>query len=544
MLINFFYSFLLLSGSTTLTFFINFFLIKNNPSSNILDFFSRIYLNEAYISLFYFFWTSFWYLPATYLILVIFSYYLFFTKFLDKLPGLVILTFVALYCLDFIEYSFLNLSCTYLVMGSDLVNALLTNSINKYHPLIFYISTVYLFKAFVTNLKLPNLAKPETVTIILTLALGSWWASQEGSWGGWWNWDPSEVFGLLVMLCILVTGHNSLRNLGTYASTLNKLSTSLTVFITYFFIQLNFDIVSHNFGTKVGTYVSSINSLIFISILLSILNFAFYLRFTKASLTNLVIFPTFFYWRGVRTYSFATRLTVLLPRTYIVGSVFFLVASSFSLLVNDFLWKFLTMSVANYFINYSVVVSLLTLVLLFVIWDLQPTALITTWAFYFYQPCILPVLLLIRQKLNLASALHLTILLGLISNASLSSKTLTHWSPLWESFTTSILDTSGCQNPLLSLNQFNLGVTPKNLLLSFYNEYSYNFVGLGSSNEIHTFSHIITSNTSVQELLMGGVLCRSVVKVLNYDLNVITTLVLIICVYIRSIFFKKKIIVF
>jgi cytochrome c biogenesis factor len=46
------------------------------------------------------------------------------------------------------------------------------------------------------------------ILIIITLFMGSWWALQEGSWGGWWNWDPSEVFGLLFLLAYLYLIHN------------------------------------------------------------------------------------------------------------------------------------------------------------------------------------------------------------------------------------------------------------------------------------------------------------------------------------------------
>jgi hypothetical protein len=534
--INLFYSLILLISSLTSAFFTYFFFSKNNPLSNVLDFYSRIHLNEGYISLFYFFWTSFWYLPSAYLALLTFSYYSLFVKFLTKLSALVTLTLTGLYLLEFYEYSFLNLSCTYLVMDSDLINTLLTNSINKYHPFIFYISTLHLFKPLLTNSKLPNLIKVETLVIIFTLALGSWWASQEGSWGGWWNWDPSEVFGLLIMISILIIGHNSLRNLSKYMSVYNQLLTSVGIFFTYFFIQLNFDIVSHNFGTKVGAYVSSTNSLLLISALLLVVILLICQKLLRVFSGNLVLYPKF-NCGGV-------QLTGLLPKTYISTLVSFLVVVSFSLLVNDFLWKFLAISVSNYFIDYSVIVNLLTLTTLFVIWDLQPTTTLVTSVFYLYQPCMLPALLLVQRRFSITSSLHLTVLLGLISNNSLYSKTLTHWAPFWEGFTVGTLDASGHQNLILSLNQFSLGITPKKILVSFYNEYSHNFVSSGSSNEIHTFTHTLTPNTLTQELLMGGVLSRSVVEVLSYDLNSITFLATVGLIYIGSLLFRKKIIVF
>jgi cytochrome c biogenesis factor len=83
----------------------------------------------------------------------------------------------------------------------------------------------------------------------LALFLGGWWAFQEGTWGGWWNWDASEMLGLLI------GGFGVyLLHLGITKLSLNYLRTwsllSLFWFIlTYIFIQLNFELVSHNFGS-------------------------------------------------------------------------------------------------------------------------------------------------------------------------------------------------------------------------------------------------------------------------------------------------------
>ena len=83
-----------------------------------------------------------------YLTLVTLIYYLPGAKSLNKLTIVGALFFTTVGCLDLFEYLFFNLSSTYLVMSSDLVNNLLTNSINKYHPLIFYVSTIHLFRPF------------------------------------------------------------------------------------------------------------------------------------------------------------------------------------------------------------------------------------------------------------------------------------------------------------------------------------------------------------------------------------------------------------
>ena len=106
---------------------------------------------------------------------------------------------------------------------SENFNNLLINSINKYHPLLLYISifvfyfTILLFYYF---LKKPNYVLFLKIQIfikffiqnyikyiIFSLFLGSFWALQEGSWGGWWNWDPSEVLGLLILFFYIYFFH-------------------------------------------------------------------------------------------------------------------------------------------------------------------------------------------------------------------------------------------------------------------------------------------------------------------------------------------------
>lgn len=544
MLVNLLPSCVLLMNSLTLLFFMNFFLMKNSPYSDVLDFYSRVHLNEDYFSMFYFFWTSFWYLPSAYLALIVISYYFLFVKFLHKLGILAIAVFSVVNFVELLDYPFLNLSSTYLIMSSDLVNNLLTNSINKYHPLIFYVSTIHLFKSFFTAAKSKSWPKSEPLTIISTLALGSWWASQEGSWGGWWNWDPSEVFGLLIMLSILLVSHQSLRSLKTYMSTFSRVSVSLVIFLAYFFIQLNFDIVSHNFGTKISAYVSSVNFLVVISLQILFLNVKIYKKVDSNFTSNLILFPRLFSGGATSVWPSTRRTGNLLPRIYVSIAVVTLVTASFSLLVNDFLWKFLTISVVNYFIDYSVLVHLLTLIILFIIWDLHSTAIPTFIALYIYQPYSLLVLPLIRLRPTKSLSLHLVILLSFIVNIALVSKTLTCWAPLWESFTVCAANTASHQNIALNLNQLNIGVTSKNLLFSFLIEYPYGFISSSSSNEIHTFAHVLTLNKLIQELFVGNTLTKCSIRVLNFDLSSVNMLFMISITKLYLILYSKKVIVF
>lgn len=111
-----------------------------------------------------------------------------------------IFTFLILYYIELSDYWYINSMLLNLNIYSENFNNLLINSINKYHPLLLYISifvfyfTILLFYYF---LKKPNyflflkiqifikfFIQNYIKYIIFSLFLGSFWALQEGSWGG------------------------------------------------------------------------------------------------------------------------------------------------------------------------------------------------------------------------------------------------------------------------------------------------------------------------------------------------------------------------
>jgi len=118
-----------------------------------------------------------------------------------KVTSLIVLLYVFT-VLDCVDYWYLNLSPSCVPLNSDNMNALLTNSINKYHPFIFYSSlTLFtstlcltstlrecrvsgLFYTIACKNVWKSFHEVSTLAIVGTLYLGSWWAVQEGSWGG------------------------------------------------------------------------------------------------------------------------------------------------------------------------------------------------------------------------------------------------------------------------------------------------------------------------------------------------------------------------
>jgi len=144
----------------------------------------------------------------------------------------------------------------------------LINYLNKYHPFLFYLNVFFVANVLTLFSKIcqPSCATIHWrmwkyriflfeplrgfIVIIFTLMLGSWWAFQEASWGGWWNWDFSELLGVIFLYLFVNVLHLN-KNITQSFHVLNTLliGTSLLCF-SYLFLQLNFKTSSHNFGEK------------------------------------------------------------------------------------------------------------------------------------------------------------------------------------------------------------------------------------------------------------------------------------------------------
>ena len=217
------------------------------------------------IETYFFWWTTLTYLPTFFFsfALVIVSVSLRTRRLLAPIGGFLVLSVYTTEVGDFNILNFLDTETSY---SSYALNTLLTNSLNKYHPFVFYLSTVLLLvvvlktiwesrrpQPFTTSSLLASTTPLNwTVTIVnlVALFLGSWWALEEGTWGGWWNWDSSEVFGLQIALSALYLNHSYTPVKLTSNRLFQSVSVFAAVLIGYFFIQLNFELVSHNFGSK------------------------------------------------------------------------------------------------------------------------------------------------------------------------------------------------------------------------------------------------------------------------------------------------------
>lgn len=271
-----------------------------------------------------------------------------------------------IYTLTIIEYWSYTYLPTKNLHWEFQLNSLLTNSINKYHPFIFYFSLTWVYTSLLLLLQTNKKSQFKSVyakiwliqksslflqTIYFTLGLGSWWALQEGSWGGWWNWDSSEVFGLLVMLFYIQLIHRSFTK--TILSNVKNsvVSFLITIALTYVLIQLNFDLVSHNFGTKINQFVNSDQFFYIITSLLS----------------AVLVLTVLLYKKYTNNYVFLSKIKpILIKTTLLILVTLCVVLLSFVELINNFYWLIFGTNVMN-ILNITPYYSSLTLLVLYVI---------------------------------------------------------------------------------------------------------------------------------------------------------------------------------
>jgi hypothetical protein len=149
-------------------------------------------------------------------------------------------------------------------------NTFLLNNLNLVHPPLLYLVIINLSQVFFKFYKFQYLTVLTYVSL-LSLFLGSWWAEQEGTWGGWWAWDPSEVFGLAILLSYLIPIH--LFSLSYYAGIIFNFLLCFCLIFIYYIIQYNFTLTSHNFGNSFFFFSSQHYLVYVLFLLVSIVSF-------------------------------------------------------------------------------------------------------------------------------------------------------------------------------------------------------------------------------------------------------------------------------
>jgi len=225
-----------------------------------MDLLFRLNMSDFFLLNFFFFWTSAWYL-LKFLVIMFLSCSLIVDCFTSTSRTLSLL-FALLVIISSTSMVSSNYHIVYYYpVDASKVNMLLLNRVNRFHPALFYVS----FFVYLTVSAPPsrhkfgsNYLRYRLVThyahcfifLVISLYLGSWWALQEGSWGGWWNWDSSEVFGLCLFYSVARGYHSLLHYTSTVGFRLSSLLSLCLVLSYYFSVQFNFALISHNFGFR------------------------------------------------------------------------------------------------------------------------------------------------------------------------------------------------------------------------------------------------------------------------------------------------------
>jgi len=324
------------------------------------DIVTRLNLNDSLLNTYHFLWVTALYLSPFYFIL--FTLFFFFTyPYLNLYYATICSIFYLVYStevLDFLVFNFQELTGNNVLLQ---FNTLLVNNLNKTHPFIFYSGTLLLFTLIISfywsSFNVPKFSQteklksfynlPSLIFFVSTVALflGSWWAIQEGTWGGWWNWDPSETFGLLFTLTALISIHTPLFHDVLINFQLKLKVLTLVLVFSYFFIQLNFDLVSHNFGAK---FFYFFNNKLFFNVLLILLiyqltTFSYQIAF-RLGLKGLLQTK---HEKNRFSFNWLVDTFKLIPFSVILT----VILTSFSLLFNYFIWNFLNFNLLNFDIN-------------------------------------------------------------------------------------------------------------------------------------------------------------------------------------------------
>lgn len=335
--------------------------------SCLFDTIFKLDFNESIANLYSFTWTNFWFLPVFFFSLLL----LFLSFFCNKL----FVPFIFIFIFYFYEVTDFFASNEFIIFFKSSfisINFFLTNSLNKYHPLIFYCSVilafVFLFYFIVWFFNYKKFAiefffnKDFSLLIFLisffALYLGSWWALQEGTWGGWWNWDASEVFGLLVLLFALYLTHLKF-NCKFFFSFFSFSVFFLNFFILiYCLIQLNFDLISHNFGIK---FFFFFNNTFFLCEFFFICSTYIHIKI----FTYIFFHTNFFFLSQIKLIKNQTFYFVKFVLSVSLLSIIFY---SFNSIFNFFLWNFFSFNL-SFFLDTHYNCQLIVCFILIFLWQ-------------------------------------------------------------------------------------------------------------------------------------------------------------------------------
>ena len=517
--------------------------------TNMQDLYSRVLINDFVVNSFYYLWTSFWFIPLLlFSILCYFLVTIYQVKTNIKYLLLLLIWLCSLF--DFLNYACLNLSTNTLLSHTENFNNLLTNSVNKFHPGIFYMSSLPIILVLFlsnnckhdSNFNLVIIVKTYLITaktnlilVSFTLFLGGWWALQEGSWGGWWNWDPSEVFGLIFIFLYAWQLHQLIFKKNFLQIFTSNVIWFYVILLLYIFIQLNFDLVSHNFGTKTDQFI---NALQFYEINLSMV-IIFFVIYSCSIFKNLLN-PIWLY----HNFNYTKKDGNLMWWVVVSGGVvLYQTVNSFLPLLNDFLWKIFSINITNVVPNWTYVNIILINLLYVYLWKPKPaliaiTIVLLPWTVYNSLNFNMSYLRWTRTVL-----FHLLIILALNVSTINSILISSYWSfePSSLSFVTRhkfwyYYETVKLNNNFLDFNYFTL---TSNTLTS-----TFNFTLFDTSNEIHSFVLQTFTDFQQQSLILGSLFLTYTINTYDFFPQSIFNLFFLWLILVSNLLSRNQIIIF
>jgi cytochrome c biogenesis factor len=417
-------------------------LSKATVSTTLLDLITHINLNDFYLNSFYYVWTQFFILPS--LILLLLIYHNFLRLKYKNLIGNITWLYVFFFTIWWIlEYYLLNQYQYNTYNTPSFFNMLLQNPLNKYHPAIFFLS--YLF--ILTSIYLPNTflslkqyfyvfyqkASFESsnirkfsvywVLISISLYMGAWWALQEGSWGGWWNWDPSEVFGLVILTKLLLIFHSQTTKQNFLLNILIYYSIASIIITIYLILQMSYTLVSHNFGLSLIGY-GYVNIFFTLSLVLNVYSFTYvnikYINSYKYLLNLFKYFSPNKHNSHVKAYTMINYLVITL--------IIYLYTLSFNPILNNIFWTSVSIEILNKWFSWLNVklVLMLVVILLTISYNSLST---TTNLFYIFTSLVhySPILLYNSLKPTLTLLVHNVLIILFLGSILNYASLHTYW---------------------------------------------------------------------------------------------------------------------
>lgn len=156
-----------------------------------------------------------------------------------------------------------NLSSLSSTLGGLSFNLNLQNGLLNIHPFLVYAfyGWIYVYiwiiyfkrRSYKSKHTFNTSLVFATQTILVGVILGSWWASQELNWGGYWSWDPVELISLVLLLFLINLAHNQ-SNIFRRLLLVWYIN---AVVILYFIMRLGVVVTIHSFvkNTNLPQYV-------------------------------------------------------------------------------------------------------------------------------------------------------------------------------------------------------------------------------------------------------------------------------------------------